>query len=322
MRFLKALALAVTVFVVTAGATTWLRFQTHARPLILSETDAIPPMFPVVVMEPTDSGGMQCRVRYFSDLDPAPTTTRRSFSIASADRARCSAELKEQVRIPEERVLAASVRFGPAADLGPEDIEVFATWDDDLFNRGTYLATATGFRPSRYERYHGGTIAFTSVATGIVVGLFASILVVCIWSWRTSGIASSLRVFAFSIGAILVGVVALIVIVRRTESPEARAKGRTLARLEMLRIGLADFESRHGRYPSESEGLAVLGSGLDPSLRGPFSIDGWGREFRYRSIDDRRVGLHSLGSNGIDEDGAGDDIEAAPLPGKQPPAVP
>ncbi len=110
----------------------------------------------------------------------------RPASIANADRSRCSAELKEQARIPEERVLAASVRFGPAADLELQEIEVFATWDDDLFNRGTYVATANGFRPSRYERYHGGTVAFTSVATGIVVGLFASIFAVCIRSWRTS----------------------------------------------------------------------------------------------------------------------------------------
>src|SRR5262249_34835774 len=85
--------------------------------------------------------------------------------------------------------------------------------------------------------------------------------------------------------------------------------------LEAL-AGLIDaFHIQNHRYPSEDEGLsAVLKFGADTS---PTSSperhprDPWGRPYVYhaRAIGPPRV--YSLGPNGIDEDGKGDDISVS-----------
>jgi hypothetical protein len=100
------------------------------------------------------------------------------------------------------------------------------------------------------------------------------------------------------------------------ESGEAEAKGVTIARLEILRSALAEFRSRHVRYPTSEEGLAVLSSQDEPILEGGtgpdvYAVDGWKRQFVYR-VDESGATLYSLGSNGIDEGGSGDDIRAMP----------
>lgn len=95
--------------------------------------------------------------------------------------------------------------------------------------------------------------------------------------------------------------------------PGEYAKSRTMALLGLLRTGLAEFEAEHGRYPSDAEGLAALSDGPDPVLQRGVDADGWGRAFRYHTIGDRRAQLYSLGPDGIDNEGAGDDMTVAPL---------
>lgn len=95
------------------------------------------------------------------------------------------------------------------------------------------------------------------------------------------------------------------------------AKGVTLARLQILETALFSFKANHQRYPSEEEGLAYLSAGPEPVLLGndlrsdDFVFDGWRRPFAYRP-DDRKLILYSLGPNGIDEAGDGDDHRPPP----------
>jgi type II secretory pathway pseudopilin PulG len=94
------------------------------------------------------------------------------------------------------------------------------------------------------------------------------------------------------------------------------AKGKTIARLEVLRIALHEFHTRNQRYPTESEGLAPLTDEATGVLEAdpPYSaiaLDGWGRSLVYRLTGEGMPVLYSTGPNGIDEQGAGDDLKAA-----------
>jgi len=94
------------------------------------------------------------------------------------------------------------------------------------------------------------------------------------------------------------------------------AKGKTIARLEVLRIALDEFYRTNQRYPTESEGLAPLtseASGIlaaNPPIHA-IALDGWNRPFVYRMAGEARPVLYSIGANGVDEHGAGDDLTAA-----------
>lgn len=94
------------------------------------------------------------------------------------------------------------------------------------------------------------------------------------------------------------------------------AKGKTIARLEVLRVALDEFYKTNQRYPTESEGLAPLTSEASGILAAnppahAIILDGWDRSFVYRMAGEVRPVLYSTGANGVDENGAGDDLMAA-----------
>jgi len=96
----------------------------------------------------------------------------------------------------------------------------------------------------------------------------------------------------------------------------ADARGRTIARLAVLRIALVEFRDRNLRYPLESEGLTALGDeGTGVLEANPpataYVLDGWGRPFIYRTTTDGMPLLYSVGENGIDEQGSGDDLRVS-----------
>jgi hypothetical protein len=96
----------------------------------------------------------------------------------------------------------------------------------------------------------------------------------------------------------------------------ADAKGKTIARLEVLRIALDEFHKKNRHYPADSQGLDALRSETSGVLEAdpPYSavaLDGWDRPFVYRMAGEGPPILYSTGPNGIDEQGAGDDLKAA-----------
>lgn len=71
-----------------------------------------------------------------------------------------------------------------------------------------------------------------------------------------------------------------------------------------LRAGLSQFQARHQRYPTTAEGLSVL----VPDFLRRVSRDPWGNAYAYRAQMQRSYSLYSIGVDGIDEGGAGDDV--------------
>ena len=77
-----------------------------------------------------------------------------------------------------------------------------------------------------------------------------------------------------------------------------------------------------GRYPSYEEGLQVLLPILAGGSPAPDLLDPWGRMYRYLPEADAQIGdpgiprggflVYSVGPNGVDEAGDGDDISNLP----------
>ena len=74
--------------------------------------------------------------------------------------------------------------------------------------------------------------------------------------------------------------------------------------LDALRTGLASYQARYLRYPTEAEGLSVL----TPEFVKRIPRDPWGGAYAYRVAGQDSYLLYSPGANGSDESGAGDDV--------------
>ncbi|MES2934768.1 MAG: type II secretion system protein GspG [Pseudomonadota bacterium] len=89
---------------------------------------------------------------------------------------------------------------------------------------------------------------------------------------------------------------------------------RTMHDLTQIDLCLALFQQDFKRYPSTAEGLQKL---CERNAQGESYIlislpqDGWGHDFIYRETPNAThpYVLYSIGENGIDERGAGDDID-------------
>ena len=88
--------------------------------------------------------------------------------------------------------------------------------------------------------------------------------------------------------------------------------------IETLESAITIFYLDTGRIPTESEGLAALVEapsdleGWDGPYMPRVPVDPWGNPYQYRAtgIAVDSIGIHSLGRNGIDESGYGDDISS------------
>lgn len=79
----------------------------------------------------------------------------------------------------------------------------------------------------------------------------------------------------------------------------------TIASLELVGSSLDDWAARQGRVPSDQEALSVLELRVSPVR------DGWGHPLVYRAIPGRGgrpFQLRSVGPNGRDDGGEGDDV--------------
>jgi general secretion pathway protein G len=83
----------------------------------------------------------------------------------------------------------------------------------------------------------------------------------------------------------------------------------------MIGTELEEFHDDWGRYPTTGEGLKVLAapskSGVPYFQKPGYGADTWDNPFVYRSparTSRRPYDLYSLGPNGLDEGGRGDDI--------------
>lgn len=87
-------------------------------------------------------------------------------------------------------------------------------------------------------------------------------------------------------------------------SSEAAA---TEASLMSLSVALKMYQLDHDGSAPATLDLLLKGEGGSPGYVDAVGRDGWGREFRY-SADGSAYELWSIGPNGIDEKGEGDDL--------------
>ena len=115
--------------------------------------------------------------------------------------------------------------------------------------------------------------------------------------------------------AVLAGIAAPIYL---GQSGKAKEKA-TVASIANIKSALRMFEVTFDRFPTTDEGLDALinppqssnGEEHEPFLDSDVvPTDGWGQPFRYRTpgLYNKSYDLWSIGANGIDEDGNGDDI--------------
>ena len=93
-------------------------------------------------------------------------------------------------------------------------------------------------------------------------------------------------------------------------------RGVTAARLGALTAAIARHQAATGDLPRDPEQLAVVARLYAPSnpIRRGSAVDGWKRPFVYRPAEESEQGyvLYSVGADGRDESGAGDDMAARP----------
>jgi type II secretion system protein G len=96
------------------------------------------------------------------------------------------------------------------------------------------------------------------------------------------------------------------------DTPESQV-ARTRTNLEMVGRSLIQFKEETGHYPTVAQGLEAL---TDEHRRGSNLLralpkDSWGKPFVYRvSVESNGESflLYSVGPNGVDDGGSGDDI--------------
>lgn len=92
---------------------------------------------------------------------------------------------------------------------------------------------------------------------------------------------------------------------RLDSNVEKHAMSETISLLGLFGAALETWAQNNGRAPSTSAGLSVL------ELDNTKPADGWGRPFIYRQDNSRIPSgfkLYSVGPDGIDSDGSGDDV--------------
>jgi len=97
--------------------------------------------------------------------------------------------------------------------------------------------------------------------------------------------------------------------VRAEPEPVDQGESQTRASLRDIKAGLAIYKIEKSELPATMDLLVTPSDGYPMGYLGSleFPKDGWGRDFRYVK-ESSGYRLWSLGANGIDEDGAGDDI--------------
>jgi len=91
-------------------------------------------------------------------------------------------------------------------------------------------------------------------------------------------------------------------------SPEAMALGRTKPAVKILCLALQSYREDHKSLPDKSQSLEVLIEERSRSPANPALMDGWKRPLRPLISGSLITGVSSVGPNGRDEYGAGDDI--------------
>jgi hypothetical protein len=126
------------------------------------------------------------------------------------------------------------------------------------------------------------------------------------------------RIAAVVAGIVVIAIVVLYCLAGLSERQRAR-QSRTIYALSNLEWDLASYLGAHGSLPGptlrdamdaleEENGRKYYQDILGVNITAP-GVDGWGRPLIYELRDPTHAVIRSVGPNGVDENGKGDDIE-------------
>lgn len=102
----------------------------------------------------------------------------------------------------------------------------------------------------------------------------------------------------------LLSLAAVIVVPMSAESVGCMRIHKAFADLEAIRTSLENYRLENERYPTTVEGIAVL----MPRFIKRVSTDAWGSPYAYRAMGDLSLVVYSVGLDGRDDGGLGDDV--------------
>src|SRR5262245_35216292 len=108
------------------------------------------------------------------------------------------------------------------------------------------------------------------------------------------------RIFRYWWVTLLVSLAGAVVLTCVSSTDRNMHFRKTTYDLRAFNAALELYKSKTGSYPSNAEGLALL----EASTRTRIRSDPWGNAYRY----ELRPFVYSVGADGIDAQGSGDDI--------------
>ena len=131
------------------------------------------------------------------------------------------------------------------------------------------------------------------------------------WRWKKISV-----VIAVVIAALLLTLLTSEIIDWARREPDWQSRSITQSLLSKLQLRMSFYEIEHGSLPGATldDAMEQLDADKydDEFLAGAkvkHCCDGWGRKLIYERHDPHHGVIRSVGSNGIDEKGAGDDLQ-------------
>jgi hypothetical protein len=187
MRLLRTLALLVLLcagwFIASLASFRYI----EAREVV-SVSDPLPAIFPVLVMSVSDSETLSCRIVYHDQLEDFRKSARASsFLIPAGFESACREQVREFTRAKDSnfdsddpRPWSAGFQMSQLSD-DRQVFEVSATWDDDHVNRSWYEATEHDLFADRHLYLVGPGVALEALAVG--TGLTAAVIAILLAIW-------------------------------------------------------------------------------------------------------------------------------------------
>lgn len=174
------------MFVVLASAVGGVLIALRTRSRAVSETEPLPMRFPVVVVAVSAGSQGSCGIAFLDQLPEGPSHPEISYLVPDEDREQCQraiGEAKQSVSPgegPAMPVYSASATFSAVSREGFQEVEVYASWDDDWIQRSWYIAERHRIRPLRYQGFGAGVV-LSSISHGVALSLVGTALAMIGW---------------------------------------------------------------------------------------------------------------------------------------------
>lgn len=136
----------------------------------------IPRLFPVVVVSPSDGGGLQAAIVFHENLEEYRKAHPASSFVVPMDKV---TELNAQIKKYSYDSGYGVGKFSVSAlPNGRQAFEVSGTWDDDRVNIGWYEADSKGFSPKRHVWFFAPGLVMTYFLLVLMLNAVVAVTVV------------------------------------------------------------------------------------------------------------------------------------------------